>query len=91
MEMGSIIGSKMAENPLGLSGGQQVFQTGIQEAIPVVCPRWTISDAPVTAEWKWAWEDIRLREAHSGDRDIKLSPTLGLYSLVELKWISEEN
>lgn len=43
----------MAENPLGRTGGQKVFQAGIQE---VICPRWTLSDAPVTAELEWDWE-----------------------------------
>lgn len=55
MEMESFTGSQMAKNPLGLSKGQKVFQAGIQEVIPVICPRWTLSDAPVTADWEWDW------------------------------------
>lgn len=35
--------------------------------------------------------NIKLRRVYSGDKDIKLSPSLGLDSLVGLKWISEEN
>lgn len=37
------------------------------------------------------WGHIKLRGAQSSDRDIKLSPTPRLDSLVGLKWISEEN
>lgn len=43
-------GREMSENPSSPSGGQKVFRVGVQEVIPVNCPRWTLSDAPVIAE-----------------------------------------
>lgn len=39
MEMVPLIRSQMFENPSSPSGGQKVFRVGVQEVIPVICPR----------------------------------------------------
>lgn len=58
MDMVSFKDNQMCENPFSPSGGQRVLRAGVQEVISVICPRWTLSDTPVIAEWEWDWESF---------------------------------